>query len=173
MSHIINKFVQMIVVIAMLSACVSGTWPKNPQEFVQYYSKPTDTYVVDKSFAQVSKIWTNQAGKCLNGKIVRTYVSPLVFSPDDTLDYRTYIHPGDQQFELSMKYKFNRQLVLGDGAPKDGFILSLVARAKPEGNKTRVNLYRQNAPHILGLTADALKAWASGKTEGCPDMTQD
>jgi len=100
-------------------------------------------------------------------------VDPRRYSPDDTLDYRAIIQPDDKQIELTMKYKFNRQQVLGSNAPEDGFIMALVARAKPEGNKTRVDVYRHNAPYILGLTADALKAWANGKSEGCPDMTQD
>jgi len=56
MNCLLSRSILMFAAICLFSACATGTWPKNPQEFVQYYAKPTDSYTVDKSFSDVSKI---------------------------------------------------------------------------------------------------------------------
>lgn len=158
--------------IAGLTGCVTGSWPQNPQEFKRNFGKPDESYTVNRPIQQVSKVWIKQGKKCLNGRVTQKFVG-FGYHPDHHVDYRSSIQPGKDKIELVLQYKMSQQVMLGANPPKDGFIFGLVADAYAVApNKTRVDVYRHNAPGILGLTADAVKTWSVGRGYGCPDMTR-
>jgi hypothetical protein len=128
----------------------------------------TETFEVKRPVSEVARSFRKKAQECLNFKLSSTE-KPMIGIGSSTKVFAIakgkVLQPDSNRVELHFQVES-----IGDMAkePPDGNYY-LVADAQGLGkDRTRVDVYRSAA----AVVAAAVRAWASGEEQGCPDPTR-
>lgn len=156
---------------ALLAACAAV--PMTPGEYRQVARSggafsTSESFEVNRPFAQVAETWKKKAPECLSFKLGTTK-RPVIGVGSSTRYYaltRQTVRVSAQKAELYFQVKYENTVT----PEPEGGSYHLIADAYPVGgNKTRVDIYRRTKVELL---AQAIRGWASGNNLGCPDPTQ-
>jgi hypothetical protein len=88
-----------------------------------------------------------------------------------TTSYKSTVVVGKDRAELHVQREFKGSGVITVGNPPAGGPYIIVADAYPlPGNRTRVQMIAPTKGQDVVIRA--IKGWASGETQGCPDLTK-
>lgn len=138
--------------VLLLTGC---TAPKTPEAYREAFGISVETLNVDRSLSEVSNDFQERAPKCLNIDVNSEFWNGN-FYQTELSKYHATIIENPKKTELYIQK--NGRYVM---------VIDAVAVAK---DKTEVTLYQPAMGY--GLTASAVKGWATGKNLGCPAITQ-
>lgn len=161
--------------VVLLSGC-AGTMPQTAEEFRKAVpdalTAEVETFDVNRPFRVVAKAFKNNGPRCLDKAIeitTRNQTKYGVTYSTYTVTYKPTVMVNGDKAELHVQQHMDNTLKIYK-EPEGGYYL-LVADAYPVSkNKTRVDLYR---PAIGSkVLIKAVKGWATGNNNGCPDLTK-
>jgi hypothetical protein len=164
--------VKVIAIIGTLLLAGCAAWPQNAEEFRQAvpgaFLAGVEELTVDRPLRDVGATWQRRAPECLNVR-VRTVSQSTTSYQNIITAYKPSVIVNKDHAELHVQRDFERGVVKVGNMPDGGYYL-VVADAFPDGNRTRLKIYGPTKGHDVLMRA--IKAWASGESTGCPDMTQ-
>ncbi len=168
-----NRYYVVIVVLNLLAlfGCISH--PQTAEEFRKAVpgalSAKIETFEVDRSFSQVANTFQKMGPNCLSKTIKTTSQTNKSYQVIVTTYKPTVVVTG-KKAELHVQFHHDQGVVKVSKEPEGGYYL-LVADAQPlSPTKTRIDLYRPSMGH--GVLVQAVKNWATGENDGCPDLTK-
>lgn len=162
----------------MLTAMIPKTeLPKNPDEFKAAVEKTPyiqkQTYEVNQSLKNIHAAWARNASKCLGRKITiqrytTTFGAKRVQS-ETNITYTPSLKVDKNEIELSMQEL--RDTPTNAIMPEKGYYFAVVNAKQIGSNKTSLTAYNMTKPLDYARVTNAIKLWAEGKSNGCPDIT--
>lgn len=171
----IRSLLWAVLLPAMLSACVAV--PLTPAEhrdagrsgkkilIAQYTS---ESFEVRRPFADVARNFERKASECLKGSMASVTRPNIGFGQTTNVygQLKPTVLISPQKAELHFQAKFKGEV---GKTPEDGAYF-VVADASPVAkDRTKVDIYWITT---ADLVAKAIKGWASGESQACPDMTK-
>ena len=147
--------------------------PQNAQEFRQALPGATfgkkETYIVERDFRIIGKTFEKMAPKCLHKRVTSTSSGYMHYQVITT-DYNPTVLISKQRAELHLQQDHIQGVMNVSKKPNGGYFM-MVVDASPAGkNKSQIEIY---APSVgSDKIIQAVKGWTTGKTIGCPDLTQ-
>ena len=168
----IKNITLLLLTIFMLPAC-SIKHPQTAEEFRQgvptAFMGMSETYTVNRPFAEVTKTLQSKAPKCLNVRVTTTSQTTTSYQVIVT-KYNPTVIAGKQKTELHIQQIHEKGVMNVSEVPKGGYYL-MVTDVFPAGkNKTKVTMYRPSMG--IDTMVNAIKGWISGTNMGCPDLTK-
>lgn len=161
-----------IVIFSFITAC-SIKQPLTADAF--RLATPTaflaekESYVVKRSFNNVTKTFKKQAKKCLSARVrteSRTNMSYQVI----VTKYNPTVIVSKNRTELHLQQLHEKGVMNISEVPAKGYFLMVVDAVPIAKNKTRIDYYGPSAG-VDNITK-AIKGWATGQNMGCPDLTR-
>jgi hypothetical protein len=164
-----------VLLPALLTACVAV--PLTPAEHreaarsgkkiltAQYTS---ETLEVRRPFTEVARNFEKKAAECLRGSMTSVTRPNIGFGQTTNVygQLKPTVLVSPQRAELHFQAKFKGEV---GKTPDDGAYF-VVADASPVArDRTKVDIYWITT---ADLVARAVRGWATGETQGCPDMTK-
>lgn len=161
--------IQIILAAALLSGC--GSVPMTHQEYreaIKQTSMATkETFDVKRPFADVARSFQKKAPECLSYRLkLETRLSNGTRQTAYEQGKPTVV-ASKERIEVYFQAKVTPSGNIAQ-EPPDGYYL-LLAEAYPlSKTSTKVDIYRAR----VEVVAQAIKAWAAGQEQGCPDPTR-
>ena len=157
-----------VIFVTLLSGC--GGYAMTAAEFREQVKKSSmatrETFEVKRPFAEVVRTFQKKAPECLSFSLVSTtqptigYASSHVYAKA-----KPTVVISANKAELHFQVKLQGDML----TEPPGGAYYLVADTYPVSkDRTRVDIYRGRSAVI----AQAIRAWASGDDQGCPDPTR-
>jgi len=172
------KVVVLLMFSLLLSTGCSMKVPQTVEEFKQMVPQSTfgkqDQYIVKRSLARVTKNLKKKSKECLNKTLERTACFTSQYGGQSCSKTNIHFNPsvraGKKKTSFVLQQSVEGAVRLFGKEPKGGDF-SMVADITSAGkNKSKVHAYYSSGtPEVV---VKAVKRWASGKTRGCPDLTQ-
>lgn len=168
------------VLLLSLAFVVSGCsmkYPQNPTEFRQMLPGSmfgeVEKFEVNQPISRIARVFKARANTCLNKSIktqscMQTGYGGMSCSVT-VIHYKPTVKTSAQAIELHLQQKSENFLTLGK-IPEDG-IYTLVADVRAKGKNTS-ELVIYSGSFGSDTLKKAIRAWASGKSRGCPDLAQ-
>ncbi|MCW9023480.1 MAG: hypothetical protein OQK73_02245 [Gammaproteobacteria bacterium] len=169
---LLRKIVLISSLMALLPACAIQH-PQNADEFRQ--AAPTafmarvESFTVDRPFKDVANSFKEKAPKCLNVRVKTTSRTSTSYQVIVTR-FTPTVKVTKKRAELHVQQQHEQGVMNVSKVPDGGYYL-MIADAYPlANNKTMIEMFRPS----MGFDpiVNAIKDWANGKTEGCPDLTK-
>jgi hypothetical protein len=160
-------------VLALAAAGCAVNQPLTADEFRQKlpgsFMGKVQTFEVNRSVREVAKTFQARAPECLSVRVQT--ISQTSGSYQNLLaKYTPTVIVNDKRTELHVQRKWERGVISPGKEPEGGHYM-LVADATPiDRSRTRIDIYgpSRGSDTMIG----AITAWASGKSQGCPDLTK-
>ena len=161
-----------LFIAALAGAGCATTIPQNAEEFRQMapgaFRVQVENFEVKRSVRQVGETWRRRAPECLNVTIRTTSSAPGSYQVIVTA-YKPTVVAGAQRAELHLQMKHLQGVVNVQKEPEGGRYM-FVADADPAGRgATKVRII---GPKGYEVVFRAIRAWADGSSQGCPDLTK-
>src|SRR5262245_24607838 len=162
-----------IIAAALVAGCATQQ-PQNAEEFRKVapgaFLMGNETFEVNRPLRDVAAAWQRRAPECLNAS-VRTTSQTSTSYQVITTTYRPTVVVGKERAELHVQREFKGSGVITVGNPPEGGPYIIVADAYPlAGNRTRIQMIAPTKGQDVVIRA--IKSWASGESQGCPDLTK-
>lgn len=175
-----KKIFPFLSAVAALSALLltgcAGTMPQTADEFRQMVPEAMtgkmESFDVDRPFRDVARTFEKNGPRCLDVAVEITSTTYSKYGPmvsRYTVTYTPTVVVDRERAELHVQQHMDNTLKVYK-EPEGGYFL-LVADAYPvDGKRTRVDLYRPSIGNKL--LVKAVRGWADGTRDGCPDLTK-
>jgi hypothetical protein len=162
-----------LVTLALLAGCVTQQ-PQNAEEFRKVapgaFLMGSETLEVNRPLRDVAAAWQRRAPECLNASVKTTSQTSTSYQVITSI-YKPTVVVGKDRAELHVQREFKGGGVITVGNPPPGGPYIIVADAYPlPGNRTKLQLLAPTKGQDVVIRA--IKAWASGESVGCPDLTK-
>lgn len=163
----------LLVAAALLAGCATQQ-PQNAEEFRKVapgaFLMGSETFEVGRPLSAVAATWQRRAPECLNVSVRSTSQTSTSYQVITSI-YRPTVVVGKERAELHVQREFKGSGVIMVGNPPEGGSFIIVADAYPlPGNRTKVQMIAPTKGQDVVIRA--IKAWASGESVGCPDLTK-
>jgi hypothetical protein len=151
-----------------LSACTE--FPKTADAFREQAASQgsVENFEVNRPLREVAATFRERAAACLQDLQTVTISGPATRTTMTKYSFHPTVLVTDRKVELHVRARIESGLQLVE-LPADGFLL-LVTQAVPiDGARTRIEIY--GSPFFHRRLYAAAKAWASGASTACPDMS--
>lgn len=160
------------IVAAALAAGCAATLPQNAEEFRQMapgaFRVQVENFEVKRPVRQVGDTWRRRAPECLNVTVRTTSSAPGSYQVF-VVAYKPTVVAGAQHAELHLQMKHLQGVVNVQKEPEGGRYM-FVADADPSSQgMTKVRII---GPKGYEVVFRAIRAWADGSSQGCPDLTK-
>ncbi len=171
-----------IVGLTLLALLMSGCGIKAPSTSEDYRTiikesafGKHETFMVEQSFKKVSQAMERNTDKCLK-KSFNVYTHGTLSSHiSNEIHYNPSLIQEQKSLELQMhvydKEMCNSMFTKHTCLPEKGY-WAFVVDFKPVGKTTQMDIYGPAMVSYYDLVYKALKLWAEGKSNGCPDMNK-
>src|SRR5262245_48460233 len=161
------------LVAALLAGCATQQ-PQNAEEFRQKapgaFLMGSETLEVNRPLSAVAAAWQRRAPECLNASVRTTSQTSTSYQVITSI-YKPTVVVGKERAELHVQREFKGSGVITVGNPPPGGPYIIVADAYPlPNNRTKLQLLAPTKGQDVVIRA--IKAWASGESQGCPDLTK-
>lgn len=158
--------------LLLASGCVSHH-PQTAQEFREAvpgaFSASFETFTVDRDFQDVALAFQQHAPQCLDIRIKTTSQTNMSYQVIVT-KYNPTVRVTADRAELHIQQDHEQGVLNVTEKPAGGYYL-MVTDAYPVGeHQTRIDMYRPRMGY--DHLAEAIKGWATGANDGCPDLAQ-
>src|SRR5262245_18580656 len=159
--------------LVLLAGCATQQ-PQNAEEFRQKapgaFLMGSETFEVNRPLKDVAATWQRRAPECLNVSIRTTSQTSTSYQVITSI-YKPTVVVGKERAELHVQREFKGSDVITVGNPPPGGPFIIVADAYPlAGNRTKIPLIAPTKGQDVVIRA--IKSWASGESQGCPDLTK-
>ena len=153
--------------------------PMNPTEFKKMIPDSifgkTDSYTANSSLKKIKRTFKQKTNKCFRKSVKRTSCVTHQYggrSCSTTINhYNPQLKSSKNKLQLTLQVKVEGNAIILGGTPPKGGMYTLVADlSSVKRNKTKVDLYYGWSGSDMFVKT--IKRWTSGKTRGCPDLTQ-
>jgi len=160
------------ICVAILAVGCAGKMPMSAEEFRQMapgaFRVQVDTFEVKRSLRQVGDTWRQRAPACLNVTIRTTSSAPGSYQVIDTA-YKPTVIVDAQRVELHLQQKHLKGVLNVYKEPPDGRYIFVADADAVDRGTTKVRII---GPKGYEVVVRAIKAWAEGSSQGCPDLTK-
>jgi hypothetical protein len=158
---------------AFLVAGCATKMPQTADEFRQMapgaFMVQMQSFEVKRSVRDVGESFRRRAPECLSVTIRTTSSAPGSYQVIDTR-YKPTVVVGGDRAELHLQQKHLRGVLHVYKEPEEGRYL-FVVDAVPAGTRaTKVQIIGPSRGY--DVVVRAIKAWADGSSQGCPDLTK-
>jgi hypothetical protein len=162
-----------LAAFALLAGCATQQ-PQNAEEFRQKapgaFLMGSETWEVNRPLRDVAATWQRRAPECLAASVRTTSQTSTSYQVINTT-YKPTVVVGKDRAELHVQREFKGSGVITVGNPPPGGPYIIVADAYPlSGNRTKIQMLAPTKGQDVVIRA--IKAWASGESQGCPDLTK-
>lgn len=166
-----------IMTATFTSGC-SLKMPMNPNEFKSGVPESmfgkVDTYTANTSLKKVTQTFEQRTKECFQKTINMSTClkgAGVNSCSDSIFIYTPKLTKAKNELLLTIqKKRKGEDVILGQTIPKDGYYVFLSEITYVNNNSSKVkSYYGQHAGSEK--FAETVKSWASGNSEGCPDIT--
>jgi len=162
-----------LLALALLAGCATQQ-PQNAEEFRKVapgaFLMGSETFEVNRPLKDVAATWQRRAPECLNVSIRTTSQTSTSYQVITSI-YKPTVVVGKERAELHVQREFKGSGVITVGNPPPGGPFIIVADAYPlAGNRTKIQMIAPTKGQDVVIRA--IKSWASGESQGCPDLTK-
>lgn len=158
---------------ALLASGCATKMPQTAEEFRQMapgaFMVQVQTFEVKRSVRDVGESFRRRAPQCLSVTIRTTSSSPGSYQVIEAR-YKPTVVASANRAELHLQQKHLKGVLTVHKEPEDGHYL-FVVDATPAGRAAaKVQIIGPSRGY--DVVVRAIKAWADGSSQGCPDMTK-
>jgi hypothetical protein len=147
--------------------------PQTAEEFRQMapgaFMVQVQTFEVKRSVRDVGESFRRRAPQCLSVTIRTTSSAPGSYQVIVTR-YKPTVVAGADRAELHLQQKHMRGVLAVHKEPEDGRYLFVVDATPAGRGAAKVQIIGPSRGY--DVVVRAIKAWADGSSQGCPDMTK-
>lgn len=167
----------LLVLGIMLSGC-SMKYPMSAEEFRKMAPESmfgeVETFEINRSMSKIAKTFKSRANACLNKRLERQSCVRSGYGGTSCsttiIDYNPTVRVSSRRVELHVQQEMEGNVITLGEVPKNGMYL-LVADVTPiSRNKSKLVIY--GGSWGSDTLKKAIRGWASGRSKGCPDLTQ-
>jgi hypothetical protein len=162
-----------VTITALLAAGCATKMPQTADEFRQMapgaFMVQVQAFEVKRSVREVGAAFRRRAPECLSVTLRTTSSAPGSYQVIETR-YKPTVVAGADRAELHLQQKHLRGVLAVHKEPEDGRYLFVVDATPAGRGAAKVQIIGPSRGY--DVVVRAIKAWADGSSQGCPDMTK-
>jgi hypothetical protein len=164
---------RILAVLTLVLAGCATQQPQNAEEFRRAvpgaFMAKTETFEVNRPLRDVAETFRRRAPECLNIRVTTTSQTRTSYQVIVTRYTPTVVANGERA-ELHVQQLHEKGVIRVAKEPEAGHYLLVVDAYPVDRNRTRVQWFGPSRGY--DVLYRAVRGWASGESQGCPDMTK-